>query len=93
MKKNIQEVTFPGKSLSKCYREEDMSIKFYIWTAEKLTMLYTKAHQRFCFTVFMVSLLSSKASSSCIDIKRLTFQYAFHYHNCYESREENNLSS
>lgn len=29
-----------------------------------LTILYAKAHQRFCFTVFMVSLLSSKASST-----------------------------
>lgn len=28
-------------------------------------MLYAKAHQRFCFTVFMVSLLSSSASSNC----------------------------
>jgi hypothetical protein len=51
---------------------------FYIWTAAKLTMLYMKAHQRFCFTVFMVSLLSSKASSSCIEIKVLTVKYAFH---------------
>lgn len=73
-----------GKNLSKCYWEEifqqnkhTISMKscqsiFYIWSAEELTMLYTKAHQRFCFTVFMVSLLSSKASSSCIEIKRLT---------------------
>jgi hypothetical protein len=31
-------------------------------------MLYAKAHQRFCFTVFMVSLLSSSASSTCTEI-------------------------
>lgn len=41
--------------------------QLYLWyTQKELTMLYAKAHQRFCLTVFMVSLLSSKASSNCI---------------------------
>lgn len=35
----------------------------------KLTMLYPKAHQRFCFTVFMVSLLNSNATSNCVEVR------------------------